>query len=594
MKRLQKHAVLYLALLLVCVGLLGCGPSGNLPLPTLDPSATPLPEDFDAFCEGLFIEWNSGDSFSINYTFKNPENYGLADFEATWGAEEDEELTEEESIAKAKAENKRLRDHLESFDYNALSKEQQYVYDMLDYELMIDLESLDFPYYYEPMIPGNGFAFNALINLTNYYFERQKDLDDYLALCYNIEDYIDILIKYEQEKADAGLFMSDSTLDEVLDELKRLIEKKDDHMLIEVFNERIDNEVTFLSAEQKAEYKQKNVDAVQKGLIPAYQKLIDALEALRGKGINEGGLAGLPKGKEYAAHRIKARVNTEMTPEEMAKLLDDTLTKAQDDFFALLDNQSAINEYLDYKFNYASPEAAMQHLVKESAADFPQLPQGTKYVIKRLDDSMSDTQISAFYFTPRVDDIENNLIYYNPGHGTDGLFDTLGHEGVPGHMLHFTRHYEKTEANLGKTLDALGCVEGWAKYVDSYCLKYERTLSEAGANLIRTENRMGYCLQARLEIGVHYQGWDLAACEKYFKDTGMDQLFNMSQDFYDTVVQNQISLLPYAVGPLEVERIKEEYKQKMGDDYSELQFHTDFINCGPAPFYLVEKQLGLN
>lgn len=65
--------------------------------------------------------------------------------------------------------------------------------------------------------------------------------------------------------------------------------------MITTFPERLSG--LTLTAEQKADYAKRNRSAVLQNVLPAYQKLIKALEELADTGKNQEGLCNLPKGK---------------------------------------------------------------------------------------------------------------------------------------------------------------------------------------------------------------------------------------------------------------------------------------------------------
>src|SRR5699024_10351345 len=109
--------------------------------------------------------------------------------------------------------------------------------------------------------------------------------ETYLELLEMTGEYFDSLIKFEREKADAGLFMADYALDTVLEQCRAFLDMGDGNYLYSTFADRI-GDVKKLTKEEKSNYIQDNALAVSDYVFPAYEKLISSLEELRGSGEN--------------------------------------------------------------------------------------------------------------------------------------------------------------------------------------------------------------------------------------------------------------------------------------------------------------------
>ena len=148
--------------------------------------------------------------------------------------------------------------------------------------------------------------------MSEYAFYSPADVDDYLLLLQDFPDCFNNILDYEQEKADAGLFMSDESADEVIASCQSFIENPDNNMLIEVFPEKLES-VSGLSDSDKADYIKRNDQAVHDYVIPAYQSLIKGMEALKGSGTNENGLCYFDHGKEYYEYLVKSQTGSDKT-----------------------------------------------------------------------------------------------------------------------------------------------------------------------------------------------------------------------------------------------------------------------------------------
>ena len=83
--------------------------------------------------------------------------------------------------------------------------------------------------------------------------------------------------------ADAGLALSDITIDRMLQSCKDYLIRPENSFLTETFNSRLD-EVEGLTEDEKTAYKTKHLQILKEHFIPAYTTLSKALEELKAEG----------------------------------------------------------------------------------------------------------------------------------------------------------------------------------------------------------------------------------------------------------------------------------------------------------------------
>ena len=93
-----------------------------------------MQEDFDAFLNQLFIDNVSNDTLTLNYTLKNKKIYGLDNIEVSFGSADENEQHSTYSVY----ENTKAT--LRSFNYDKLTKSQQFMYDLAEYMIDINLK----------------------------------------------------------------------------------------------------------------------------------------------------------------------------------------------------------------------------------------------------------------------------------------------------------------------------------------------------------------------------------------------------------------------------------------------------------------------
>ena len=135
-------------------------------------------ERFHTYLMDNFKESVTSDTVTLHYTVANPAHYDLDVPTATFG---DAEISED-AIASDKKETEDEITELQSFDYDLLTGSQKYTYDVIKDYLDLNLESYDYTYLYEPFAYTSGLQTNMPINMSEYKFYNEGDVQDYLAL----------------------------------------------------------------------------------------------------------------------------------------------------------------------------------------------------------------------------------------------------------------------------------------------------------------------------------------------------------------------------------------------------------------------------
>ena len=219
---------------------------------------------FEAYMRRLFVDTVSSDTLSLHYSLKDPAAYGITMDEVTFG---DSEV--DMTAADYEKEIKEVLNQLESFDYDALTDSQKLTYDVIkeDRELQLMYNRDELRFYSEPFSAQSGLQNNLPVDLAEYAFDSEQDVKDYLELLADLPRYMDEILRYEERKSEAGLVMSDQRVDEVTKACRTFIEDPKENLLIEVFEEKID-QVEDLTKEQKEAYTAENEEAVNQYMIP--------------------------------------------------------------------------------------------------------------------------------------------------------------------------------------------------------------------------------------------------------------------------------------------------------------------------------------
>lgn len=539
-------------------------------------------EKFREYTLEMFCREAASNTVNLHYTLKEPENYGITDPPVMFGS-----FDIEGEALKASSEN--MRQSLLDFSYDDLDTQNKLTYDVLNYQLKNMDKSADYLLYEEPLGLVSGVQTQLPVVLSEYQFYDRQDVDDYLALLKTTGEYFDSLIRFENQKSEAGLFMADYAADTVIEQCQAFLDMGDGNYLYSTFADRVEK-INKLTKEEKSDYIRDNALAIQDYVFPAYEKLISSVEGLKGSGKNEKGLAFLPQGKEYYELLVKQSTGSERSVEEM-----EDLTRRQ-----ISDDLEAMEQVLGISYGEAEEAAAsigqesaeliLSHLKQGISETFPEAPE-TALEVKYVPEEMEDHLSPAFYMIPAIDNTGENVIYINQGHmGNDlTLFTTLAHEGYPGH-LYQTVFYESTDPDpIRSLMDFGGYVEGWATYAEmgSY---YLTPLSKEQAVILQKNSSIILGLYALADMGIHYDGWNRMDTIAFFSNYGITDADTV-EEIYELIIGSPANYLKYYIGYVEFLELKKDWMEEKGEEFSQKEFHEAVLEVGPAPFEIVEDYM---
>lgn len=299
-------------------------------------------------------------------------------------------------------------------------------------------------------------------------------------------------------------------------------------------------------------------------------------------------------------------------------------------------------------FQNASPQQMLADLQERMTSDFPAFP-GTEALpgaeVKAISACLEPYCAPAFYLTAPVDDSSSNAIYINESDAPTALelYTTLAHEGYPGHLYQTVYHNRKImaqilpgegkisygsnvsdesnvsyESNVSDESNVLGgslpdasypflarellsfpgYQEGWAVYVEFIAYDYAADLARAsGSPTLAIEiqqekhsRSLQLCLYSIIDLLIHSENASKERVGKLLANVGITNPASLDA-IYDYIAEEPANYLKYYLGYLEFCSLKEQAKTLWGATYSDLNFHTFILDCGPSPFGLLQEAL---
>lgn len=564
---------------------------GNLPLMGCSSSelaatsSTKLPDSsFAAFCDALFCSEIASNTINLHFTLSDPEAYGITNPRITLG---------EISRTAANESNAGLENTLaalETFDYNTLSTAERLTYDVLHDYLKHRLSGTKYYLYEEYLSPASGIQSQLPVLYEEYRFQDESDVKDYLSLLPLTKSYFQDVIAFEQEKAQAGLFMSDAVCDTLLEQCRSFSADPENHYLIETFNHKVDA-LTDIDVSVKDAYKVQNEALIKEYIFPAFEELFLALSALKGTGKNEMGLCYFDEGKDYYEYLVYSNTGCSkdikdiqaMIARQRSSDLEAAANLAQE-------NPSLWEQCGNFSLSDTDAVSILNTLQEKMLSQFPAAPE-TEFTVNYIAECMEDYLAPAYYITSPIDDYRKNSIFINANTDdtTMRYFTTLAHEGFPGHLYQTVMSYEMGIPSVRSILNYPGYVEGWATYVEMLSYQYAGLQKDA-ASLMALNQSALLSLYASTDIGIHYEGWTLAETIKFWKDYGISDASAIAE-IYRYILSEPANYLKYYVGYLEFLELQNYAKHTYLENYRDVDFHRAVLAVGPAPFEIVKKYL---
>ncbi len=558
--------------------------------------------EFEELLEELFYAQLGTDPLSITFNLYHPENFykeGVFNFDECFF--EGYEFSEE-GDAEVFENCRYYIEKLEEFADETLTKDQ-YLDKIVLLEEFNNTIRYDGLYYYGTLL-GSYLGYQAQLPMTlaEYRFDNKKSIEDYLSYIEYTQEIFEEIVKFENEKAEEGMPLTDVIINRVIEQCDEYInaDSENPNFLIPVVNNKIDK-CDFLTDEEKEYYKDLNTSKVTENFVEAYTYLRNELEKMLGKEDEIelsngkeyiGSYAQMEQGKKYYEIKLQEALGTTMTADEIYAYLNSLFSKNLNIYSK---NQQLIEEYslsnIMEKQNLTLDNLIpfFMEVIKE---DFPELNVELQYSIGEVDESLQENSSPAMYFISPIDDNLTESIYINPSNKdlakpSTYMFTTIAHEGYPGHLYQnvYMKNIE-TLPNVRKLMSRNSYAEGWATYVEHYILKYVIE-DEKMSEIMLAYNSLTYLLIGMVDIGVNYYGWDYNAVYSFLtKYLQVDE--EACRDIMYDVTEIPTNYLMYYFSCYQFMDLKANFKKLMGDDYSDKLFHTIVLDAGSVSFEVLE------
>jgi uncharacterized protein (DUF885 family) len=447
------------------------------------------------------------------------------------------------------------------------------------------------------------------MNLADYTtIATPRDAKNFVSRCRAMGPYVDAHIANLTRGLAAGRVASQDAVRKSLEELDELLSRKEaDWPLLRPLAAKHDD----WPAKETQSFARDLPQVVSEVVRPAFVRYRDFLKtkiAPAARPQDKAGLAFLPGGKECYLKRIRIETSLDLTPEALHQLGLDEVAKFRRDLSELGGKVLGTTDVAEIQRKLRSDPAmhfkdaaeieakAEQSLAKAKAAIpnwFGTLPKAD-CVVKVMGMHEAPNSTIAYYRQPAKDGsrpgnymINTYLPETRPRYEAEAL---AFHESIPGHHLQIAIAQELTGVpEFRKYTGVTAFVEGWGLYSERLANDMGLYSSDVDRIGMLSYDAWRAC-RLVVDTGMHYMGWSRQQAIDYMKENTVLAENNIVNEV-DRYITWPGQALAYKCGQLEILRLRDEGKKRLGDRFDIKQFHDVVLKNGAVALPVLRQQV---
>jgi uncharacterized protein (DUF885 family) len=164
------------------------------------------------------------------------------------------------------------------------------------------------------------------------------------------------------------------------------------------------------------------------------------------------------------------------------------------------------------------------------------------------------------------------------------------HEVWPGHFMQYLTRRAHPEWSLARRMaHAQSTTEGWAHYAEQMMIEEGLGKNDPALKVSQIEEALLRDCRFVASLEMHTAGKSVDdATQIFMKECGSPEPEARREAYRGT---SDPGYMNYTIGKLEILRLRDDYKEKMGDKFSLKEFHDRFLAAGLAPVRIIRREL---
>ena len=347
----------------------------------------------------------------------------------------------------------------------------------------------------------------------------------------------------------------------------------------------------------------------QNKVLPAINRQIEALSALKSQATNDAGVWAKPRGDEYYDWALRAGTTTTMSPDEVHQMGLDELADLQAQMDPILQSigytQGSVGERMTalgkdprYLFKEGDPgRAEIMSFIEETITEIRGLmPQAFETLVPgflevtRISPDVEAGAPGAYGGAGSIDGKQPGHFWINLRstklHNKFNLKDLTYHEAIPGHV--WQGEYTFKQPLIRSLLAFNAYSEGWALYA-------QQIADELGVYDDFPVGRLGYlqslafrACRLVVDTGLHAKRWTREDANKWFVTNNGSNPEEVRGEV-DRYCAWPGQACGYKVGHSAINRLRDRAKAELGRSFDFRRFNDAVVLGGAVPMSVLER-----
>lgn len=531
-----------------------------------------------------------------------------------------------EAGQRARALNDRFLQELKGFDRAALDEGAAVTYDVLRYAYEMGARRNQFGFggaslwgagspYPVTQLTGAHLSLPRML-LTQHAIESRDDAEAYLARLGAFGRVFDELIESLGNDAALGVTPPDFALAGAAASARGFIAPPPPrHPLATTLSAKLES-VRGVSAGERAAYAMRAAETLEAVVYPAYERLAEALDALRPQAGADAGLWRLGEDDGPALYQLALASYGAgaMTADDVHELGLAEVARITAEMDAILKSQGLADGSLTARLDRLSERggryypntdegretllADLRTQVGEVMAKAPQWfatvpPQAVE--VRRIPVHEQDTAPGGYYTGPSLDGSRPGIYWINLKDTRDWPKHTLKtltyHEAVPGH--HFQVSLQRAIPDMALIRNMMGFSEfseGWALYAEKVAAEMGMYADDPAGDLGRLQAELFRAARLVVDTGLHHLEWSREEAIDYMVATTGQSRASIAREVERYAVMPG-QACSYKLGMLKIEALRAKAEAALGERFDIRQFHDEVLRAGAVPLPVLERRI---
>ncbi len=500
-----------------------------------------------------------------------------------------------------------LQSRLNNIDKSPLSKQDALSHDILQWELQIALDELNFPFELTPI--DQMWSINLVMGQlasgsSAQPFETVKDYENWFSRVNNYMIWCQTALANMREGIRKGIVLPKPLIKKVIPQFKILGGGKvEDHLFYKPAL-KIPNSI---EAKKRTQIKKDMVLLVHNKLMPLHKEMADFFETeylIAGR--ESSGVDVYPFGADLYDFMIKKNTTTNLTAQEIHDLGLNEVKRIRGEMEKVMQQLNYSGDLLSFfdhvrqnkdLMPFTSPKEVIDNFNRIHERMLPQLDELFELKPKagfevRQTEAFREASASAEYNPGSIDGTRPGVFYVPipdvTAYNTYGDEDLFLHEAIPGHHYQISLQQENEELpDFRKNLWYSSYGEGWALYCES--LGEELGLYKDPYQYFgMLGNEMHRAIRLVVDTGIHAFGWSREKAIEYSMNNEAESESSIISEI-ERYMAMPGQALSYKIGQLKILELRKKAEEQLGDKFNIKDFHNIMLKNGCVPLNLLEE-----